>query len=922
MNIIYLEKDKLCVIQDKDLPEKDLSRYFSSSKLSLVYIEDEEGKLIGYINHNLYKKTIKSENINVKSFKLVLIENTFNASYIDNLFEKNLDIDSIPVVNSENILVGVYLRTVSEELSSNERVMNTIALSVLPAFINEFKQFLKKRDISILYIIANEDDFVKIDRILGSIIKIEYFSRFEATDNALVIDMLYSKTYRSSISRSLKCQIVSLESVMAILLLPIAINFVKEHNANIYFIEGPIKDKIKDAKLKWPQLYMDLTLSKSVNDDKIMNCFFNGDQNLIEWARDMNNGILGGDEVCTNGIHLLMSQNLNIDNSNDNKSHMYLYGPCVVYGACVPQEYNLSSSLREMYPEYIVVNNAVKNGHSLLNDLLYILNTDIDAGDILIDINVFSDEISHLLRSEGLLYEFSDFFNRNMDSKCQFLDNTFHANINVTNILSKFIKSLIPNDNKSHFSSSSSRYFYETNKIADIDSSSILGKSLMGSYIDYVKSYKREIHEGQIVGSVILTANPITKGHEYLIKVAKSKCDILYVFIVEENSFDFTTTERLNLVRSVVDDPDIIVLTTGKVMTARYTFPDYYQKEHTCTDITLNPMSDLHFYLFGSIVAPILRISKRYVGEEIKGSVTDYYNNKLLSTLPLYGIDVEVIPRLCSLDGKAVSASKVRNLIIKQDVQALSAVLSSTVLEYVIETRFEHIIRKGRWSTAFRNGRCFIKKYKYYIPDKAQREAIASKAAYSFGINTPLFIKTKDDGKTITNTFEYIEMEPLEQIFKNNIKNFYTLLCNLLNSLSNVPWDVNDNYWRNSLIPEFKDALSYLDVDTEKYIYILDELVPEVFIHGDFTSDNLGYSMEGKLVVFDFQHGCLGPKGWDKYYFSATMLYDKCFFDFNDNEKSITELISAIRYGRSRRKNEDVEHRKEIFMSWINRDKQ
>lgn len=410
MNIIYLEKDKLCVIQDKDLPEKDLSRYFSSSKLSLVYIEDEEGKLIGYINHNLYKKTIKSENINVKSFKLVLIENTFNASYIDNLFEKNLDIDSIPVVNSENILVGVYLRTVSEELSSNERVMNTIALSVLPAFINEFKQFLKKRDISILYIIANEDDFVKIDRILGSIIKIECFSRFEATDNALVIDMLYSKTYRSSISRSLKCQIVSLESVMAILLLPIAINFVKEHNANIYFIEGPIKDKIKDAKLKWPQLYMDLTLSKSVNDDKIMNCFFNGDQNLIEWARDINNGILGGDEVCTNGIHLLMSQNLNIDNSNDNKSHMYLYGPCVVYGACVPQEYNLSSSLREMYPEYIVVNNAVKNGHSLLNDLLYILNTDIDAGDILIDINVFSDEISHLLRSEGLLYEFSDFF--------------------------------------------------------------------------------------------------------------------------------------------------------------------------------------------------------------------------------------------------------------------------------------------------------------------------------------------------------------------------------------------------------------------------------------------------------------------------------------------------------------------------------
>ena len=93
--------------------------------------------------------------------------------------------------------------------------------------------------------------------------------------------------------------------------------------------------------------------------------------------------------------------------------------------------------------------------------------------------------------------------------------------------------------------------------------------------IDYLKKNKRIVHKGQIIGSVILTANPITKGHEYLINIAKSKCDILYVFVVEDNSFEFTTTERFNLVKTVIKNPDIIVLTTGNLMTAKYTFPAY-----------------------------------------------------------------------------------------------------------------------------------------------------------------------------------------------------------------------------------------------------------------------------------------------------------------------------------------------------------
>ena len=100
---------------------------------------------------------------------------------------------------------------------------------------------------------------------------------------------------------------------------------------------------------------------------------------------------------------------------------------------------------------------------------------------------------------------------------------------------------------------------------------------------------------------------------------------------------------------------------------------------------------------------------------------------------------------------------------------------------------------------------------------------------------------------------------------------------------------------------------------------MLEGLIPEVFIHGDFTCDNLGLSSTKELVVFDFQHGCLGPKGWDKAYIASTLHYNKCIFELNEQEKQIAETIAAIRYGRAIRKNDDIQRRKEIFVSWINR---
>ena len=626
MNIIYIKKDCLYVVNKKTLIDVNLSVFFSASKYSLVYINDENGHLCGYVDHTLYKTQCGSNSSLYRPFQDVLIEGHYLTYNVDIIFEHNPSLVAIPVIDESHNLIGAYVKTVSDELSSNERVMNTIAISILPSFVEELKYFLFQKNINTLYILSSDEDYDEVESLLTSVIDIQRYSGENINSECcMVIDMLYSKSYRNSLSASIRAKIITLEDLLAHVLLPIAIDYVNERGGKLLFVEGPLKECINGAKQKWPQLYRNLTLPEAVKDRKILSLFCNEDSSLIEWSQNISTGILAGDEVCTNGIHLLMSKNLNCDVKED-KSCVYLFGSCFSYGACVPCKYRICSILHQLRPEYRIVNNGVKNGRSVLNDFLYILDTPIKRGDVLIDINAFPSTIKEIICCYEPIFDFNDYLNTNLNERCQFLDNTFHANAEVTYIAAQYLSKIIPGI-KCINGDTRKKYLLEKNKISKINTRKILGESLMNSYIEYIRAHKKQITEDQVVGAVILTANPITKGHEHLIKIAKSQCDLLYVFIVEEDSFEFSTSERMDLVRAVVSDSDIVIMSTGKVMTARYTFPDYYQKSHTKSEMGINPMSDLHFYLFGTVVAPILGITKRFVGEEVVGSVTLVYKS-------------------------------------------------------------------------------------------------------------------------------------------------------------------------------------------------------------------------------------------------------------------------------------------------------
>lgn len=163
-----------------------------------------------------------------------------------------------------------------------------------------------------------------------------------------------------------------------------------------------------------------------------------------------------------------------------------------------------------------------------------------------------------------------------------------------------------------------------------------------------------------ITGAIVMNCNPFTLGHRYLIEQAAAKVDKLIIFVVEEDLSFFKFKDRYDLVRKGTSDiPNVHVVRSGKFIISTVTFPSYFTKENP--DLSkFDASQDIGF--FGEIIAPALGISVRFLGSEPTCQITNAYNQQLMSTLPKYGIAVEIIPRK-EFSGKAISASLVREYL-------------------------------------------------------------------------------------------------------------------------------------------------------------------------------------------------------------------------------------------------------------------
>ena len=176
----------------------------------------------------------------------------------------------------------------------------------------------------------------------------------------------------------------------------------------------------------------------------------------------------------------------------------------------------------------------------------------------------------------------------------------------------------------------------------------------------YAVSFLSPEDNGKTAGAIVMNCNPFTLGHRRLIEYASSQCQVLHIFVVEENRSMFPSDVRYRLVCEGTSDlSNVRVHLSGPYILSSITFPTYFLKKG---EDAAALQSELDIALFAEQIAPVLHITKRFAGEEPLDPVTAKYNAAMKRLLPQYGIEFCEIPRLQE-GGMVISASRVRALL-------------------------------------------------------------------------------------------------------------------------------------------------------------------------------------------------------------------------------------------------------------------
>ena len=195
----------------------------------------------------------------------------------------------------------------------------------------------------------------------------------------------------------------------------------------------------------------------------------------------------------------------------------------------------------------------------------------------------------------------------------------------------------------------------------------------------WLSGHNADVRPG-VNGAVVVNCNPFTLGHRYLIESAAKQVDNLYVFVVREDRSVFPFDVRYNLVKEGVSDlTNVVVLDSSRYIVSGATFPTYFLKKD---DPVARIQMELDVTLFASRIAPFFRLVRRFVGTEPTCKLTEGYNDAMRRILPVYDIELVVIERKQSAGG-VISASRVRELIARQEFSQLEEYVPATTLTYL-----------------------------------------------------------------------------------------------------------------------------------------------------------------------------------------------------------------------------------------------
>ena len=196
-----------------------------------------------------------------------------------------------------------------------------------------------------------------------------------------------------------------------------------------------------------------------------------------------------------------------------------------------------------------------------------------------------------------------------------------------------------------------------------------------------------------VAGAIVMNANPFTLGHRYLVETAARACDVLHLFVLSEDASLVPFAVRRRLVQEgVAELPNVVLHDSGPYIISSATFPSYFLKDTAAVN---ENHARLDIAVFARI-AQALGITKRFVGEEPASRVTSLYNRVMLEELPKAGVACEVVPRLASADGIAVSASTVRQALRDGDFERVRELVPASTYDYFTSVEAAPVLERMR----------------------------------------------------------------------------------------------------------------------------------------------------------------------------------------------------------------------------------
>lgn len=353
-------------------------------------------------------------------------------------------------------------------------------------------------------------------------------------------------------------------------------------------------------------------------------------------------------------------ERLTVENPPEFDRTIYFFGPCFIYGHYVEDQHTIESFLQvrcNSKGKRCKVTNLGCCGESV-DTVQRIFSTPIRENDIIV-MNLTYDKEIPCADNLNLV----DALEKNDAPAKWFVDWVSHCNYKANEIYADAIYEAI-------------RPVLEMpDRFGDLIDMG--NQSVFSTYFNlYFKHFNPALCSK--IGSIVMSCNPFTNGHRYLVEEALRYVDFLILFVVEEDKSVFTFDERFALVNAGVSDlQNVMVVPSGEFILSRRTFPEYFLKIED-EDLIKNVEYDIT--LFAEQIAPRLNITYRFVGEEPQDAVTNEYNQAMKRILPRKGINVIEIPRKEN-DNSIISASLVRRYLEDGNCTALKELIPRSTWE-------------------------------------------------------------------------------------------------------------------------------------------------------------------------------------------------------------------------------------------------